>query len=103
MAYGPEHWIAFFYLNVGAEVVRVEIPAWAARRPELVGLVHALCLDQARKGRGYPVALAEAHECAIVRGADRAAFLNLLNRHLVKTGSAALQTRKALAKQSRAL
>ncbi|MES2463762.1 MAG: DNA double-strand break repair nuclease NurA [Armatimonadota bacterium] len=103
MAYGPSHWIAFFYLNVGAEIVRIEIPAWAAERPDMVDLVHAVCLDQARKGRGYPVALAEAHERAVVRGADRAAFLNLLNRHLVKAGEPATQTRKALAKQSRAL
>lgn len=103
MAYGASHWIAFFYLNVGAEIVRVEIPAWVTENPTLINLVHAVCLDQARKGRGYPVALAEAHEQAVVRGADRAAFLNLLTRHLVKAGSPALQTRKALAKQSRAL
>jgi hypothetical protein len=103
MAYGATHWIAFFYLNVGAEIVRIEIPAWVAESPEMVDLVHAVCLDQARKGRGYPVALAEAHECAIVRGADRAAFLNLLNRHLVKAGEPATRTRKALAKQTRSV
>ena len=62
-----EHWIAFYYLNVGAEIARVEVPAWVASDPSLVNLVHRICLDQARKGRGYPVALAEAHEQAIVR------------------------------------
>ena len=103
MAYSDAHWIAFFYLNVGAEIVRIEIPAWVAEKPEFVELVHAVCLDQARKGRGYPVALAEAHERAVVRGTDRAAFLTLLSRHLVKAGSPAVQTRKALAKQSRAV
>jgi cbb3-type cytochrome oxidase subunit 3 len=103
IAYGQDHWIAFFYLNVGAEIVRIEIPRWAAEVPEIVQRIHAICLDQAKKGRGYPVALAEAHERAIVRGADRAAFLNLLNRHLVKIGSPTTQTRKALAKQARAV
>ncbi len=45
-----EHWVAFFYLHVGAEIARIEIPGWAADDPALVDRVHALCLDQARKG-----------------------------------------------------
>ena len=44
---------------------------------------HALCFDQSCKGDGYPVALAEAHEQAIVRGAERAAFFHLMERHFV--------------------
>lgn len=101
--YGDAHWIAFFYLNVGAEIARIEVPAWVAAAPALVERVHALCLDQARKGRGYPVALAEAHERAVVRAADRQAFLNLLTRTLVARGAPAAGTRKALAKRTRAV
>jgi hypothetical protein len=101
--YGPVHWAAFFYLHVGAEIVRIELPAWAAEDGAVLDRVHAVCLDQAVKGRGYPVALAEAHEAAVVRAADRAAFLNLLRRHLVQAGSPEGRTRKALAKQARAI
>jgi hypothetical protein len=101
--YRPADWVAFFYLNVGAEVARVEIPAWVAEDADLVARVHAVCLDQARKGRGYPVALAEAHERAVVRGADRQAFLNLLHRAMVHAGAPVVPTRKALAKRTRAI
>lgn len=99
--YGETHWIGFFYLNVGAEIARVELPQWAIS--ENLELVHALCLDQASKGRGYPVALAEAHERAVVREPDRQAFLNLLTRSAVKTGIAPTLTRKALAKRARSV
>lgn len=101
--YGDAHWVRFFYLNVGAEIARLEFPAWVADDPALIDRVHALCLDQARKGRGYPVALAEAHEQAVVRGADRQAFLNLLSRAMVHAGTPAVTTRKALAKRTRAV
>ncbi|MGC4046634.1 MAG: DNA double-strand break repair nuclease NurA [Armatimonas sp.] len=94
-----EHWVGFFYLNVGAELARIELPLWAAESH--LETIHALCLDQARKGRGYPVALAEAHERAVVRGPDREAFLRLLTRNAVKTGIASTLTRKALAKRAR--
>jgi hypothetical protein len=99
--YGEAHWIGFFYLNVGAEIARVELPQWAIS--EHLELVHALCLDQSSKGRGYPVALAEAHERAVVREPDRQAFLSLLTRSAVKTGIAPTLTRKALAKRARSV
>lgn len=101
--YGGAHWVAFFYLNVGAEIARIEFPAWVAEDAALVDRVHAVCLDQARKGRGYPVALAEAHERAVVRGADRQAFVSLLHRAMVQAGTPAASTRKALAKRTRAV
>lgn len=70
----------FFYLHVGQEVGRVEIPAWIARDEQLVDRVAAMILDQSKKGYGYPVALAEAHEQAVVKGADREFFYQLLAR-----------------------
>jgi hypothetical protein len=99
--YGDMHWIAFFYLNVGAEVARIELPTWAAEDPAILERVHTICLDQASKGRGYPVALAEAHEQAVVRGADREAFLRLLERARVQAGGVAQSSRKALMKRTR--
>lgn len=68
----------FFYLHVGSEIVRIEIPAWIAQDPTLVAQVSAICLDQANKGYGYPVALAEAHAQAVVQGADRELFYQLI-------------------------
>ena len=87
--YGPHH-IYYFYLHVGAEIGRVEVPQWVAADRELLDLVHACLCDQAEKGQGYPVALAEAHERAVVRSADREAFYRFLRDTFVKND---LQTR----------
>ena len=65
------HRVHFFYLNVGSEIARVELPQWVCDDPELLDLAHAVAYDQAQKGMGYPVALAEAHQQAVVRGAER--------------------------------
>lgn len=78
------HWIHFFYVHVGQEIGRVEIPQWVVEDEEMLGLVHACICDQAEKGQGYPVALSEAHERAVVRGADREAFYRFLRDTFVK-------------------
>jgi len=70
----------FFYLDVGVEVVRIEIPAWIAKEKKLVDQVAAIALDQSIKGNGYPVMLAEAHEQAVVKAVDRNFFYNLLSK-----------------------
>jgi hypothetical protein len=100
--YYPEaHRIVFFYMNAGAEIARVEIPRWVAAEPDLLGRVHSLVYDQVKKGMGYPIALSEAHERAVVRAADRSAFLQLVENSLARHNIPALQTRKALAKRVR--
>lgn len=101
--YPEDQRIVFFYLNVGHEIARVEIPRWVADDQILLERVHALCCDQSRKGQGYPVALAEAHERAVVRGPDRQAFSELVQAALVRENVPALLTRKALAKRTRIL
>ncbi len=70
----------FFYIHVGTEIGRVEIPQWVAKDDEKVTFVASVLLDQCTKGNGYPVALAEAHEQAVVKSADRDFFYHLLNR-----------------------
>ena len=72
-SYG-DHAVHFFYLNAGEEIARVEIPEWVADSPELLSLVHAGIVDQCRKGHGYPVAISEAHEQAVVTAGDREEF-----------------------------
>ncbi len=75
-----EHQMCFFYLKLEEEVARIEIPQWIAQRDSLVDMVHALVLDQCRRGHGYPVALMEAHEKAVVTAADREGFRLLLEQ-----------------------
>lgn len=67
--------IDFCYLNCGAEIARLEFPDWVDLDP-----LCAMVLDQCDKGIGYPVALSEAHEQAVVRAADRRAFMELVRR-----------------------
>lgn len=70
----------FFYINVGIEIGRVEIPAWIAEDETKVDLIASMVLDQSQKGRGYPVAIAEAHEQAVVKGPDRDFFYHVLSK-----------------------
>ncbi|HRN78043.1 MAG TPA: DNA double-strand break repair nuclease NurA [Candidatus Dependentiae bacterium] len=70
----------FFYLHVGNEIGRVEVPAWIAHDQQLVNVIAQVIIDQCTKGRGYPVVLAEAHEQAVVKGPDRDFFYHLLHK-----------------------
>jgi hypothetical protein len=83
--YGP-HIIYFCYVHVGTEIARVEVPAWVAENSTLLDQSLGLMLAQVQKGYGYPVALAEAHNQAVVRGGDRARFFALLEQQMIKAG-----------------
>ena len=76
------HRVHFFYVNVEEEIARVEVPGWVAADRALLDLTHTLVMDNARRGGGYPVVLQEAHEQAVVTGADREAFQNMVERAL---------------------
>ncbi len=89
--YGP-HRVYFFYLRLEGEVARVEVPGWVAQDKTTLDMAHTLILDQCRRGQGYPVALSEAHEKAVVTGADRENFWRLVDEatvgeHMEVTGS----------------
>jgi hypothetical protein len=84
--YDDRHKVYFCYLHVGTEIARVEVPAWVAQDEALAGMALSLIIAQVNKGYGYPVALAEAHNQAVVRGADRSSFFALLEQELIKTG-----------------
>ena len=79
--YGP-HQVYFYYLNSGEEIARVELPEWVALDEGALALSHALVLDQCRRGMGYPAAIAEAHEQAVVTGQDRESFRLLVDQSL---------------------
>ncbi len=98
-----QHTIYFFYLNVGAEIVRIEIPKWVAYTPELLHLAHAVAYDQAQKGQGYPVSLAEAHEQAVIRGNEREQFYRLIEHLYVREGLEVAISRKSFKKRNVAI
>ena len=98
--YGWHH-IYFFYLRVDDEVARVEIPRWVAEDKALLNLTHALILDQCRRGQGYPVALSEAHEQAVVTGLDREEFWRLVESSLVAENMPAPGSAKSFSKRTR--
>lgn len=88
-----EHAVDFFYLRLDDEIARIEMPKWVAENRELLELTHTLVLDQAKRGQGYPAALSEAHEQAVITGADRENFWLLTesfleDEKLPTTGSA---------------
>ncbi|SVC62326.1 uncharacterized protein METZ01_LOCUS315180, partial [marine metagenome] len=70
---------------------------------QLLDRVHAGVLDQAQKGDGYPVSLAEAHERAVVRGADREAFYRYLEEMFVRHDVRARVSLKGLRKRAAAI
>lgn len=93
------HRIGFFYLHVGTEVARIEIPQWVAAQSDLLDLVHAVAYTQAQKGGGYPIALAEAHQQAVVRGSERDMFYEMVTTVLVRRGMRAAMSPKNLRKR----
>lgn len=97
-SYG-RHWIHFFYVHVGQEIGRVEVPEWVAQDESMLELVHACICDQAEKGQGYPVALSEAHERAVVRSADRESFYRFLRDTYVKNDMRAHISTKSFKKR----
>ncbi|NJL64932.1 MAG: DNA double-strand break repair nuclease NurA [Methylacidiphilales bacterium] len=78
--------IYFCYVHVGTEIARIEIPCWVAEDMELFNEALGLTLAQVQKGYGYPVAIAEAHNQAVVRGGDKTRFFSLLERQMIKAG-----------------
>lgn len=83
--YGEQQ-IYFCYVHVGSEVARVEVPAWVFADRQLLDTALTLTIAQVQKGYGYPVALAEAHNQAVVRGGDRARFFALLEQQMIRAG-----------------
>ncbi|MEX0940481.1 MAG: DNA double-strand break repair nuclease NurA [Candidatus Babeliales bacterium] len=77
----PEHLKpCFYFIHCGNEIARVEIPFWLTQDQEYFELITSLICDQAQKGQGYPIALAEAHEQAVVKGPDREFFYYLIQK-----------------------
>jgi NurA-like 5'-3' nuclease len=72
-----------------------------AENESLLNLTHSLVLDQSRRGHGYPVALSEAHEQAVVTGADRENFWELVESTLVAEHLPSPGSAKSFSKRTR--
>ena len=97
------HLVHFFYMRVGAEVARIEVPNWVASNPQYLAAVHALIYDQCGRGEKYPVALARAHEQAVIRGRDRTTFEAMISGELQRAGLTARVSNKLASKGRQAL
>jgi hypothetical protein len=84
--YSEQQHIYFCYLHVGTEIARIEFPEWVAENKNLLPQALGITLTQVDKGFGYPVALAEAHNLAVVKGSDRSRFFALLEEQMIKAG-----------------
>ncbi len=79
--------VCFVYWRTENEMVRLEFPEWIAAQG-LLGEVVNLVQRQHQLGQGYPVALMEAHESAVLRSDDRELLRILLEeRGLLQTES----------------
>ena len=102
-----QHGVAFFYLKVEGtsaqteEIGRVEIPDWVAADEALLALAHSLVVEQCKLGPGYPVALKEAHEQAVVTGADRQYFIELVEAALTDNSLPVYSSEKNISKRFR--
>lgn len=94
--------VCFFYLRVGGDIARVELPQWAASPPQLARL-HATLVDQCRRCGGYPRALQEAHEQAVISAGDRLQFARQLESEAARQGLTTPGNGKQMSKRRRAL
>lgn len=93
------HATCFVYLKIDdGNVARVEFPRWVAESPGWLDRLHALLASQIEKGGGYPVALMEAHEQAVVRGSERDLFYQLLEERMTARGWQPRRSAKNLSK-----
>ncbi len=81
-----EHQVYFCYLHVGTEIARIEMPAWTALDMEMRSQALTIILAQVQKGYGYPIALAEAHNQAVVTSSDRRRFFAILEQQMMRSG-----------------
>lgn len=100
MREAPEFEIAFFYMNMGGTVARIELPMWAAASRDAVNTIqavlHAQCAIQGRKR--YPYALTRADELAVIRAADKAQLEELIRVEMLRTGLAPETSHKLMTK-----
>jgi len=93
--------ICFFYINAGnSEIARIEIPRWVADNDYYIDLIHYVICEQIEKGRGYPIAIQEAHNQAVVKNSDKLQFYSMLSRKMINNNLKVSLSNKELKKRS---
>ena len=100
-ATGMDHRIQFFYVHTGTEIARVEAPRWVMETPAYRERLHALVVDQCRRGGGYPPVLQEAHEQAVITTEDRRMVEILVEQALARAGIPYIRSMKDWSKRVR--
>lgn len=96
----PPHLVpCFVYLHTENEIARVEIPRWVAQDNTLLNTMLQIILDQAAKGNGYPIVLAESHEQAVIKGHEREFFFSLLRKMNLSQNHSMPSSQKSLKKR----
>jgi len=95
------HRVYFFLLATGDEVARVEVPEWVASDQTMLGVLHAVLVDQCAKGFGYPAVLARADDRAVISLGDRGVLETLVQQELARRGVVARPSAKLSRKQVR--
>jgi len=97
----PEHLRPYFvYIHLDNEIGRIEFPAWIAQDPYYLDLVCQTVLDQSIKGNGYPIALAESHEQAVVKGPDREFFYQVIQKIGIERNERISMSQKSIKKRA---
>ncbi len=76
----------FVYWRGASEIARLELPRWVFDDKNLFAFALAAVRTQVEKGQGYPVALAEAHHLAVIKGPDRDRFFQMITDRMVSLG-----------------
>ncbi|MCC6626388.1 MAG: hypothetical protein IT340_03180, partial [Chloroflexi bacterium] len=71
--------------------------------PDWLDRVHAVVADQARRGDGYPPALQEAHEAAVIAADERRLVEHLIEDAMARAGVTMIRSAKDTSKRVRRL
>ena len=97
--YPKELKIKFCYINISNEIIRVEFPAYVVEDLDNFNLFIDIVVDQCNKGQGYPIALSESHEQAVVKNEDREFFFQTLHAISITNNSLLKISQKSLKKR----
>lgn len=98
-SYPPHLRPCFLYMHCGDEIARIEMPFWVTQEEELLNRALRILLDQCNKGNGYPIALAEAHEQAVVNTRERQFFFEMLYKMAINENYRMHASQKSLKKR----
>lgn len=77
--------ICFFYLRVGENVLRIELPKWIAQNGNVVSLITQSVIEDSRS-LGYPYTLAQAHNHIVIKKSVSDAVLDRAERAYLENG-----------------